>query len=157
MSGKQETYLLVQCLCILVCSNDVGKAVSIIDEILTKHKLWYELRGLIETLCNRKTSEATEYLIHLCQDKRLYNSLGYELIEALGKSEVPEAKQALLSTIDNSITSHKIPMPTRNDRSLNQALANIYKTDVSVQARIISICNEQSISTEQLSILLSAQ
>lgn len=156
MSGKQETYLLVQCLCILVCSNDVGKAVSIIDEILTKHKLWYELRGLIETLGNRKTSEATEYLIHLCQDKRLYNSLGYELIEALGKIEVFEAKQALLSTIDSSITSNKIPMPNRNGKSsLEHVLANIYESDSSVQERIISLCNEQNLSKEQKSIIMS--
>ncbi len=125
-SGSRENnmYLLTQCLSVLVCSNDVAKAVSFIDKIITEHKLLYELRNLIETLGNRKTSEAAEYLIHLCQNKRLYNSRCYELIKALGETEAPEAKQALFSTIDNNISSPKIPMPNHNGRSsLEQASA----------------------------------
>jgi len=62
----------------------------------------------------------------LTQQKRLYNALCYELIEALVKTELPEAKEALLSTIDDSISSPKIPMPNRDGRSsLSQALSNI--------------------------------
>ena len=132
------------------------RAISIIDQILVKHKLWYELRGLIETLCNRKNPDAASYLIHLCQQQRIYNLLCYELIEALGKTDFTEAKEALLSTIDDSISSPKIPMPNDKGRSsLIQALSNICKSDESVQKRIISVCNEQSVSREQISIILS--
>jgi hypothetical protein len=156
ISGKQDMYLLTQCLCILACSNDMTKAISIIDQILEKHTLWHELRGLIETLCNRKNPDAASYLINLCQQKRLYNILCYELIEALGKTELPEAKEALLSIIDNSINSPKIPMPNDNGRSsLSQALSNICKSDESVQDRIISLCNEKNLSQEQKSIIMS--
>jgi len=156
MSGKQDMYLLSQCLCILVCSTDTRMAIRIINRILAKYTLWYELRGLIETLGNRKNSDAANYLIHLCQQKQLYNALCYELIKALGKTEVFEAKQALLSTIDNSISSPKIPIPSHNGRSsLNQALANICKSDASIQERIISLCNEQNLSKEQKIIILS--
>lgn len=156
ISGKQEMYLLSQCLCILACSTDMTRAISTIDQILEKHKLWYELRGFIETLGYRKNSDATNYLILLCQQKQLYNVLCYELIEALGKTEVPEAKQALLSTIDNSITSNKIPMPNRNGiNSLIQALTNIYEVDKSTQDRIILLCNDENLSKQQKSIILS--
>jgi hypothetical protein len=75
---------------------------------------------------------------------------------AVGKTEVPEAKQALLSTIDNSISSPKIPMPNHNGRSsLDQALANICKSGASIQERLISLCNEQTLSKEQKSRILS--
>ena len=156
ISGKQDMYLLSQCLCILACSTDMARAISTIDHILAKHKLCYELRGFIETLGYRKNSDATNYLILLCQQKQLYNSLCYELIEALGKTEAPEAKQALLSTIDNSITSNKIPMPNHNGiNSLIQVLTNIYETDKSTQDRIILICNDENLSKQQKSIILS--
>ncbi|MBC8485686.1 MAG: hypothetical protein H8D45_06560 [Bacteroidetes bacterium] len=156
ISGAQDMYLLSQCLSILACTTDMEKAIGIIDKILAKHKLWYELRGPIGTLGNRKNSDAACYLIYLCQQNRLYNALCYELIEALGKTELPEAKEALLSTIDNSISSPKIPMPNDKGRScLVQTLTNIYEADKSTQDRIISLCSDKSLSEKQKSIILS--
>lgn len=156
ISGKQDFHLMTQCLCILACSDKVENAVSIIDGILVKHNLCYDLRGLIETLGYRKTSEAAKYLIHLCQDKRLYDSLCYELIEALGNEIVPEANQALLSTIDNNITSNIIQMPNSNGRTkLTQVLSEICETDQDFQDRIISICNDNVLSQQQKSVVLA--
>lgn len=71
---------------------------------------------------NRKAPESTKYLIDLCQDDQIYNAFCNELIKALEQTGLPEAKEALLSTVDNSISSPKVSIPTRNGRdSLERA------------------------------------
>lgn len=156
ISGKQDMYLLAQCLCILSCTDDMQRAVNFIDQILAKHTLLYELRGLIETLGNRSHSEAARYLVALCQQERLYNALCYELIQALSKTNAPEAKQALLSTVDDSIMSPRIPMPNRQKtNSLIHALGDIFESDEVAQKRLLLLCHEENLSEAQKTTLLS--
>lgn len=132
-------------LCVFAVANDPIRAVRRIGELARKHLPVHEMRDVVVALGYSQSLEATKYLIDLAQDRLMYKKLGYKLFESIAYSHLPEAAQALLSTIDPKIAQPKMEIPTDYfaRETLSQAIADLCRQHKEIETTVFELCNER--------------
>ena len=150
----QSEFLFARCLSILACTNDQPRAIARIKQLVSNHRIGYEMREVIKTLGYTGSLEAGNFLIELAQNPIICKMLAHELFQALACIDTIESKNAFLSVVDSRIDRPRLDLPS-NDHVVNivaEALANWCGNDAKLKKRILELCGEK-LTKEQQKVL----
>jgi hypothetical protein len=100
----QSLLLLVDCLELLPFSDDPSRAIARIEEVMARYKYRpYQFCDLVTALGHSRSEAAVGFLLSVARGNGGLQNMDDTWIEALGRLNVPGARQVLLSFIDPEI------------------------------------------------------
>ena len=102
--NDQNLSLLVDCLELLPFSDDPERAIARIEQVMGRFQFRpYQIRGLVTALGHTRSEAAVPFLLKLARGQGGVQNMEDEWIEALGRLNVPTARNVLLSFIDPQV------------------------------------------------------
>jgi hypothetical protein len=104
--NDQNLSLLVDCLELLLFSDDPARAVSRIEDVMSRFRYRpYQFRDLVTAMGHTRSEAGVPFLLNLARGEGGVQNLEDAWLEALGRLGLPAARDILLSFIDPQIPS----------------------------------------------------
>ena len=102
--NDQNLWLLVDCLEVLPFSDDPARAIGRIEEVMGRFQYRpYQFRDLITAMGHTRSEAAVPFLLNLARGQGGVQNMQDAWIEALGRLNMPAARNVLLSFIDPQV------------------------------------------------------
>jgi HEAT repeat protein len=155
--NEQNLLLLTDCLELLLFSDDTARAITRIEEVMSRFQYRpYQFRKLIVALGYCRSEAAVEFLLKLARGTGGLQNIEDAWIEALGRLNVPAARDVLLSYIDPEIpwVGINISFDHRNTQRYAAFVAEWAQQDEALKQRLLTL-SDSVLATPQ-NILLPA-
>ncbi|MGO8841706.1 MAG: NACHT domain-containing protein [Methyloceanibacter sp.] len=153
--NHQNLSLLVDCLELLPFSDNPARAVARIEEAMARFQYRpYQFRDLVAAMGHTRSEAAVPFLLNLARGEGGLQNMDDTWIEALGRLNVPAARQALLSFIDPQIpwVGVNITFDYRNTERYAAYVGEWARQDPALKQRLISL-SETTLTPAQRQLL----
>jgi hypothetical protein len=140
--NDQNLSLLVNCLELLPFSNEPARAITRIETVMARFQYRpYQFRDLVTAMGYTRSEAAVPFLLNLARADGGLQNMEDAWIEALGRLNVPAARQVLLSFIDPQIpgVGANIPFDFRNTEKFAAYIGEWARQDSALKQRLISL------------------
>jgi hypothetical protein len=156
--NDQNLSLLIDCLALLLYSDDPGRAIARIEEVMARFPYRpYQVRDLVIAMGHTRSEAAVPFLLNLARGQGGVQNMEAVWIEALGRLNVPAARATLLSFVDPEIPSLGVNLTfdyhiteifaaivgewARQDDALKRRLVTLSEGELTPTSREASIAN----------------
>jgi hypothetical protein len=150
--NDQNFSLLVDCLELLPFSDDPARAIARIDEVMSRFQYRpYQFRDLVTAMGHTRSEAAVPFLLNLARGQGGLQNMEEEWIKALGRLNVPAARDALFGFIDPefSLVGVKINFDYYNTESFAAVVGEWLRHDPDLRQRLIALSEKQLTPTQQ--------
>jgi len=138
-SGQDNWYAVVQCLAVLLFSDDPRVGVERIRRLPPNRLKSYHIRDILGLLGICRAPEAGEFLVELSRDPEITGRYFHELMAALSESEATAGTRGVMELLDR-LSSGQLPASHDTVEPLAKALARFARDDGKVWETIRSRC-----------------
>ena len=153
--NDQNVSLLVDCLKLLPFSDDPARAIARIEEVTGRFQYRpYQFRDLVTAMGHTRSEAAVPFLLNLACGQGGVQNMEHAWIEALGRLNVPAARNVLLSFIDPQIprVGVNINFDYHNTESFAAFVGEWARQDPALRQRLVAL-SEGSLTPEQRQLL----
>jgi HEAT repeat protein len=153
--NDQNLSLLVDCLELLPFSDDPARAISRVEEVMARFEYRpYQFRDLVTALGHTRSEAVVPFLTNLARGEGGLQNMDDAWIEALGRLNLPAARQVLLSFIDPEIPSIgvRLTFDYRNTERFAAYVGEWARLDPSLRQRLVGF-SESTLTATQKQLL----
>jgi len=140
--NDQNLSLLVDCLELLLFSDDPDRAIARIEDVIARFQYRpYQFRDMVAALGHARSESVVPFLTNLARAEGGLQNMDDTWIEALGRLNVPAARRALLSFIDPEIPwiGVNITFDHRNTERFAAFIGEWARQDPTLRQRVIGL------------------
>jgi HEAT repeat protein len=140
--NDQNLSLLVDCLELLPFSDNPAQAIARIEEVTARFpNRPYRFRDLVTAMGHTRSEAAVQFLLNLARGQDGVRNMEHTWIEALGRLNVPAARETLLSFIDPQIPSVgvSITFDHRSTESFASFVGEWARHDPALKRRLVAL------------------
>ncbi len=154
--NDQSLSLLIDCLELLPFSDDPARAIARIEEAMSRFEYrHYRFRDLVTAMGQIRSEAAVPFLLKLARDKGGLQNMEDTWIEAMGRLDIPSARNALLSFTDPQIPwlGVRIGFNHHSTERYAALIAEWARQDHVLRQRVLNLSEESSITPTQKRLL----
>jgi hypothetical protein len=138
-SGQDNWYAVVQCLAVLLFSDDPRVGVERIRRLPPNRLKSYHIRDILGLLGICRAPEAGELLVSFSAASEITGQYFHELLAAMSESEAPSAKEGVMGLL-NRLAAGQLPASHNTIEPLAKAVARFARMDSTVWETIKARC-----------------
>jgi hypothetical protein len=153
--NDQNLSLLVDCLELLPFSDDPARAIARIEEVMGRFQYRpYQFRDLVTAMGHTRSEAAVPFLLNLARGQGGVRNMEDAWIEALGRLNVPAARNVLLSFIDPQVpwVGVNINFGYHNTKSFAASVGEWARQAPALRQRLVAL-SEESLTPAQRHLL----